>query len=79
MTAQQRLYRLFEEPEKSRTSYYLNLLIYFLIIISIVNLMLMTVPEYNDKYGDIFILIRHIVMPLFIMEYLLRFYASGAL
>jgi voltage-gated potassium channel len=41
--------------------------------------MLMTVPEYNDKYGDVFILIRHIVMPLFIIEYLLRFYASGAL
>ena len=79
MTLQQKLYTLFEEPDKSKMSYYLNIFIYVLIIISIINLMLITVAEYNDKYGEVFLLIRHIVMPFFVIEYLLRLYASGAL
>lgn len=41
--------------------------------------MLMTVPELQEKYGDIFLAIRNIVMPIFIIEYLCRMYASGAL
>ncbi len=79
MTAQEKLYTLFEEPDKSRASYILNVFIYFLIVISILNLMLITVTEYQEKYNDIFILIRNIVMPIFIVEYILRLYASGAL
>ena len=79
MTLQDKLYILFEEPGKSKASYILNVFIYILILISIVNLMLMTVPEFQEKYGDIFLMVRNIVMPIFIIEYLMRLYASGAL
>jgi len=79
MTLQNKLYTLFEEPGKSKASYILNVLIYILILISIINLMLMTVPEFQEKYGDIFLQIRNIVMPIFIVEYILRLYASGSL
>ena len=79
MTFQDKLYSLLEEPEKSRASYLLNVFIYILILVSIVNLMLMTVSEFQEKYGDIFLLIRNIVMPIFIVEYALRLYASGSL
>ncbi len=79
MTFQDKLYSLLEEPEKSRASYMLNVFIYILILVSIVNLMLMTVFEFQEKYGELFLLIRNIVMPIFIVEYILRLYASGFL
>jgi len=79
MTLQDKLYILFEEPEKSKTSYILNVFIYILILISIINLMLMTVSEFEEKYGNIFLMVRNIIMPIFIIEYLLRLYASGTL
>ena len=55
VTLQDKLYILFEEPGKSKASYILNVFIYILILISIINLMLITVPEYQEKYGDIFL------------------------
>jgi len=79
MTLQDKLYILFEEPGKSKASYILNVFIYILILISIINLMLMTVSEFQEKYGEIFLMVRNIVMPIFIIEYLLRLYASGTL
>ena len=79
MTVQDKLYILFEEPGKSKASYILNVFIYILILISIINLMLMTVSEFQEKYGDVFLMVRNIVMPIFIIEYLLRLYASGGL
>jgi voltage-gated potassium channel len=41
--------------------------------------MLISVLTYNDKYGYIFEAIRNIVMPIFVMEYLLRMYAYSYL
>ncbi len=76
---QEKLYTLFEAPNKSKPSLILNGLIYILIIISIVNLMLISVPAYEEKYGHIFILIRNIIMPIFVLEYIFRLYASGYL
>ena len=74
-----KLYLLLEDPQHSKISFYFNIFIYLLIIISILNLMLSTVPSYKDKYGEIFDMVRNIVMPIFILEYMLRFYASGHL
>ena len=79
MIIQEKLYTLFETPNKSRSSLILNGIIYVLIIVSIVNLMLISVPAYEEKYGHIFILIRNIIMPIFVIEYILRLYASGYL
>ncbi len=79
MQLQKKLYTLLEEPHKSKSSLYLNMFIYFLIIVSILNLMLSTVSIYQEKYGYIFEITRNIIMPLFIIEYILRFYASGTL
>ena len=76
---QEKLYTLFEAPNKSKPSLILNATIYILIIISIINLMLISVPAYEEKYGHIFILIRNIIMPIFVMEYIFRLYASGYL
>jgi len=79
MQLQSKLYTLLEDPQHSKASFYLNIFIYTLIIISILNLMLSTVVEYQTQYGKILETIRHIIMPIFIVEYLLRFYASGHL
>jgi voltage-gated potassium channel len=79
MNLQDKLYALLEDPQHSKASFYLNIFIYSLIIISILNLMLCTVEEYQVQYGSIFETIRNIIMPIFIVEYLLRFYASGKL
>lgn len=79
MLFQEKLYHLFEEPDKNKASYLLNIFIYILILISIVNLMLLTVSDLQERYGDMFLLIRNIIMPIFIIEYVLRLYASGAL
>ncbi len=79
MTVQEKLYILFEAPNRSRASLILNTVIYSLILISIINLMLMSVPEFQEKYGYIFTIVRNIVMPIFIVEYILRLYASGYL
>lgn len=79
MTIQNKLYSLLEEPEKSRYSYALNIFIYALIIISIIALMVSTIDEYNEKYSYILTLLHHIIMPIFVLEYGLRTYASGSL
>lgn len=79
MQLQSKLYTLLEEPHKSKTSLFINMVIYVLIILSILNLMLSTVSIYQEKYGYIFEAIRNIIMPIFIIEYILRFYASGKL
>ncbi len=79
MTLKEKLYIIFEDPSRSKLGLFFNGLIYFLIIASIVNLMLISVSSYNEKYGDIFQLIRNIIMPIFIFEYILRLYASGFL
>lgn len=79
MTLQDKLYLLLEEPEKSSYSYALNIFIYALILISIITLMVSTIAEYNEKYSYILTLIQHIIMPLFVLEYGLRIYASGSL
>jgi len=79
MNFQDKLYKLFEEPEKSKASFMLNTLIYVLIFISILNLMLLSVESIQKEYGDIIVLIRNIIMPIFVIEYLLRVYASGSL
>ena len=76
---QEKLYTLFEEPGKSKVSFLLNTVIYILIIVSIINLMLYSVEGISYKYGYILDMVRNIVMPLFVMEYILRLYASGAL
>jgi len=77
MSIQEKLYTLFEAPNKSRSSLILNAFIYILIIVSIINLMLISVPAYEEKYGHIFLLIRNIILPIFVLEYILRLYASG--
>jgi voltage-gated potassium channel len=79
MTLQDKLYTLLEEPEKSKYSNALNIFIYSLILISIIALMISTIDEYNERYGYILTLIQHIIMPIFILEYLLRIFASGSL
>jgi voltage-gated potassium channel len=40
--------------------------------------MLQSVNAYNDKYGKIFEEMNNIIMQIFVVEYLLRLYASGA-
>jgi len=79
MTLQKKLYILFEEPGKSRTSFIVNTIIYILIIVSIINLMLYSVDPIRQKYGYALDMIRNIVMPIFVLEYILRMYASGSL
>ncbi len=79
MTLQKKLYILFEEPGKSRTSFIINTIIYILIIVSIINLMLYSVDPIREKYGYALDLVRNIVMPIFVLEYILRMYASGSL
>lgn len=79
MKLQDRVYRLFEEPDKSRKSFLLNTIIYILIIISIINLMLYSVDEIRDKYSSVLELVRNIIMPIFVLEYGFRLYASGSL
>jgi voltage-gated potassium channel len=41
--------------------------------------MLSSVAEIQSKYGNILELIRNIIMPIFIIEYIIRLYASGSL
>ena len=79
MNIQDKLYTLFEKPGKSHTSFIINTLIYILIIISIINLMLYSVDPIREKYGYALDLIRNIIMPIFVLEYILRIYASGSL
>lgn len=79
LSLQDKLYTLLEEPEKNKYSYGLNIFIYILIIISIVALMVSTIEEYNEKYGLILSLIKHIIMPIFVIEYVLRVYSCGSL
>jgi voltage-gated potassium channel len=79
MTLQKKLYILFEKPGENRASFILNTVIYILIIISIVNLMFYSVESVREKYGYVLEGIRNIVMPIFILEYLGRLYASGYL
>jgi len=78
MTLQEKLYVLFEEPEKNRASFVLNSIIYILIFISIINLMFSTVESLQNEYGNIIVIVRNIIMPIFVLEYILRMYASGA-
>lgn len=79
MSLEAKLYHLFEEPEKSRASFVLNIGIYILIILSILNLMLYSVDSIRDSYGFVLDTIRNIVMPIFVLEYLCRLIASGYL
>ena len=79
MTLQDKLYTLFEEPEKSKASFILNSTIYILIFISIVNLMFSSVESLQNEYGAIILGVRNIIMPIFVLEYILRMYASGSL
>jgi len=79
MTLQEKFYILFEKPGESRASFILNTVIYILIILSILNLMFYSVDFIREKYGYILEGIRNIIMPIFILEYLSRLYASGYL
>ncbi len=79
MTLQEKFYILFEKPGESRASFMLNTVIYILIILSILNLMFYSVDSIREKYGYVLEGIRNIVMPIFILEYLSRLYASGYL
>jgi len=74
---QAELYSILEEPEKSTIGFYVNTFIYVLIVISILSLMLSTVDSFHEKYGDMITTTRNIIMPIFIIEYILRLYASG--
>ncbi len=76
-TVKEKLYSILEEPEKSILGFYVNSFIYILIVISILSLMFSTVDSFNTKYGDVIAMVRNIVMPIFIIEYILRLYASG--
>ncbi len=78
MNLQQRLYVLLEEPSKSRFGIILTIFIYSLIIINILDLMLYSVTEIRAKYGYILESINTTIMPIFITEYIIRLYASGA-
>jgi len=78
MHFQDRLYTIFEEPEKSKIGFILNSIIYVLIIVSILNLMLSSVESLQNQYGTIITSIRNIIMPIFVIEYILRLYASGS-
>lgn len=79
MRLQDKLYSLLEEPETNKYSYGLNIFIYILIIISIVALMISTIDGYEEKYSFVLSLIQHIIMPIFVLEYILRVYAAGSL
>jgi len=79
VTLQNKIYILFEKPGESRASFILNTIIYALIVISIINLMFYSVEPIHEKYGYILEGIRNIVMPIFILEYIGRLYASGYL
>lgn len=73
------LYKTLEEPESNNISYWINLCIYILIILSIVVLMLSSVTSIYDENIKYFNSITHIIMPLFVLEYILRLVASGKL
>ncbi|HIP51785.1 MAG TPA: ion transporter [Campylobacterales bacterium] len=79
MTLQDKLYVLFEKPEENKASFIFNSTIYILIFISIVNLMFSSVESLQNEYGNIITIVRNIIMPIFVLEYMLRLYASGSL
>lgn len=79
MILQDKLYSLLEEPEKSTLSYVLNVFIYILILVSIIALMVSTIDEYKEKYSFFLSVVPHIIMPVFVLEYVLRIYACGSL
>ena len=79
MTLKDKLYILLEEPDNSRISFIINGIIYILIFISIINLMLSSVDDIQKNYGYILDMIRNIIMPIFVIEYIVRLYASGSL
>jgi len=76
---QDKLYTLLEEPEKNKYSYGLNIFIYILILISVAALMISTIEEYKEKYSFVLSLIQHTIIPIFVIEYVFRVYASGSL
>ena len=78
MTLQKKLYILLEEPSTNKASYWLNIFIYFLILLSILSLMLQSVKSLDAKYGELFEMTNNIIMQFFIVEYIARLYASGA-
>lgn len=79
MNIQEYLYTILEEPEKNKIAYWINVSLYVLIIISIVSLMLSSVKEYHLEYKVLFTNINNTIMSIFILEYILRVYASGKL
>ena len=79
MRLQDKLYSILEKPDDNRISFIVNSVIYMLIFISIINLMLSSVQEIQSEYGSIITLVRNIIMPIFVLEYLVRLYASGSL
>lgn len=79
MNTQEYLYTILEEPEKNKIAYWINVSLYILIIISIVSLMLSSVKEYHLEYKVLFTNINNAIMSIFILEYILRVYASGKL
>lgn len=73
------LYKTLEEPESNRLSYWVNVFIYTMIVLSIGVLMLSTVTSVYDANIKYFNTFTNIIMPIFIIEYILRVMASGKL
>lgn len=74
----QKLYNILENPQKSKLGYFINIFIHLLIVVSILNLMFSSVNELQNEYGSVFTCITNTIMPIFILEYILRLYACGA-
>jgi len=75
---QKKLYILLEEPSTNRASYWFNIFLYMLILMSIFTLMMQSVERYNKEYGEFLELFNNAIMSFFVVEYFARIYASGA-
>lgn len=75
---QRKFHYWLEEPRRGNIAYWINSVIYLLIILSVLSLMLSTVDTLHASYADYFELTNHVTMLIFTVEYLARVYAAGA-
>lgn len=75
---QRKLHYWLEEPRKGNIAYWVNSVIYLLIILSVLSLMLSTVETLDGPYTYYFELTNHVTMIIFTVEYAARVYAAGA-
>lgn len=65
-----------ENPKNNLWGQFVNAILVLIICISVVTVMLESVPELNAQYGKIFYLIDVVTMGIFVVEYIIRVWVS---